>query len=294
MKKIIIMGLAESGKTTIVRVSAEGYVPKKDDPLNATIGYKRKIYTMYGRKISLFDLGGQKSFLERFVGSLANFIFTNVAVMIYVVDIIKVSELSLCKYYLELAIENLRKYSPSAQAVIFLHKMDLIDKSKEDSHIRTMKGFFMQSKLENVTFYETSVFDNSTINTMEKIISKLTDEPKSYNNIIHEHCLKFQKHLQEILLLDINNKVIYNSSHKVDTNIEKKKELSKNIEGLYNDRSLYSLSHLENQLFFTSYLPDGSFLLISYSLEKMEIPGGEYLSIISGSIKLLNDLINFK
>ena len=84
--KIILLGLAESGKTTILKVVSEGYIPDKKAPYSATIDYERKNISLFGKTLTIFDLGGQKGFLDRFIGELAGFIFSKVKIMIFVVD----------------------------------------------------------------------------------------------------------------------------------------------------------------------------------------------------------------
>ena len=289
MDKIIIMGLAESGKTTIVKVAAEGFIPNKNAPYSATLDYKRKTYTMFGKKISLFDLGGQKSFLERFVGNLAEFIFANVSSLIYVVDVVKISELSLCQYYLNLALENLRKFSPEANISILFHKMDLIDKKQKGDYINNIKEFFELTDVEDISFYETSVFDDSAIKTMEDIITNLKDESNSFEGKIKSFQRRYQNYLQEMFLLDDKGKVLFKTSDK-NPGLTKEYDLLMAYKSGSQEIINYIITGFKAKFIFASLLPNYYYLHISYKLNEQEIPGEIYSTLLSGSIKISNEL----
>ncbi|MFX1514514.1 MAG: ADP-ribosylation factor-like protein, partial [Promethearchaeota archaeon] len=112
--KILLLGLAESGKTTILKVVTEGYKPEKKAGYTATHNYERKYTSLFGTSVTFFDLGGQVAFLDRFTGELASFIFSEVSAFIFVIDTIQVGDLSRAKYYFELALTKLKDFSPSA------------------------------------------------------------------------------------------------------------------------------------------------------------------------------------
>ena len=66
-KKIVFLGLAESGKSTIIDSVIEGKIPQLGGKYDATINYQRKIKMLCGIEINIFDLGGQTRFLDRWV-----------------------------------------------------------------------------------------------------------------------------------------------------------------------------------------------------------------------------------
>ena len=69
--KLLLMGLAVSGKTTITKYMLENRIPSKDDDFNATIDYDKYNLTLGNKEIINYDLGGGTSFLDRFTGELA-------------------------------------------------------------------------------------------------------------------------------------------------------------------------------------------------------------------------------
>ena len=91
--KIIILGLAESGKSTIVKSFTEGHKSSQEGTYSATINYERKKYSFLGKELTVFDLGGQQSFIDRFTGSLAEFIFSEVRAFVFIIDVSKFEEI---------------------------------------------------------------------------------------------------------------------------------------------------------------------------------------------------------
>lgn len=293
MDKIILMGLAQSGKTTIIKVAAEGYTPNKNAPYSATIDYRRKTYNLFGKEVSMFDLGGQKSFLERFVGDLASFIFTNLKVLVYVVDITQISELSLCQYYLDLAVENIKKYSPKAEIHIFLHKLDLIDKEKKENYIEDIKEYFHLSEIENVSFYETTVFDDSAIKAMESIVDGLQEETKTVESITKNYYTRLQKHIQDIYLLNDEGELIYSNQEKFPDYKRRDVELLSSLDLHYEESNEFTFFYFKSKLVFSTFLKNGFFLSINYKGIELQTPDNLNLTLISNSVKLRIDLNNF-
>ncbi|MFX1251419.1 MAG: ADP-ribosylation factor-like protein [Promethearchaeota archaeon] len=175
--KIILLGLAESGKTTILKVVSEGYIPDKKAPYSATLDYTRKNVSLFGKTLTLFDLGGQKAFLDRFIGELAEFIFSGVKILIFVIDIVEVTRLSLAKYYLDLALKRIKQYSSTAAVYVFLHKTDLIDQTDQKrltEYCNDIKTYLLTELDYPMTFFETSVFDPAIFQVFKDLLAPLT------------------------------------------------------------------------------------------------------------------------
>ncbi|MHA2333518.1 MAG: ADP-ribosylation factor-like protein [Candidatus Hodarchaeales archaeon] len=182
--KIILIGLAESGKTTIIKVISEGYVPNRKEQYKATIDYKRKEITLLGQKLTLFDLGGQKVFLDRFTGELAQFVFSKVKSLVFVVDIEKVSQLSRAKYYLDLTVEKLNLYSPTAPIYVLLHKNDLVANEKMEEISKHLQTYLRSTLPKSIKFFETSVFSESIFHAFGDIFAEITGTRDTLARII--------------------------------------------------------------------------------------------------------------
>ncbi len=287
------MGLAQSGKTTIVKVTAEGMIPQKKADYSATLDYKRNTYTLFGTKVSMFDLGGQKSFLDRFIGELAEFVFTNVSVLIFVVDVSNMDTISLAKYYYDMGKKTLGKYSPKAQTKILLHKIDLIDQTKKDDFLGSVREFLEFDKKDEI--FETNVFDQSIFIAMEKIIKSVNKDTSSLEGTIDIFKEEFAEHVEFISIVDQeNNELLENQSN--ITNFTKYKEhVTIDLEKEFNseDKLTYVFSQFDSKLVFQALLMNNHQLFIVFAKNRPEFLDENYIKLINASIKLGKDLNPF-
>lgn len=187
--KVIMIGLSESGKTTIIKVITEGYIPEKKAKYTATLDYERKKISLMGEKLTLFDLGGQKALLDRFTGELAQFIFSNVKALIFVVDVVDISRMSRAKYYLDLTLKNLNLFSPSAPVYTFLHKIDLFtyEKPQElENFTSDIKTYLTADLRQSISFFETTVFSDSIYTAFGKIFAEVSKSHKPIESALNK------------------------------------------------------------------------------------------------------------
>ena len=170
--KILILGLARSGKSTIIKVVTEGIVPKKNEEYQATIDYERKHKVIAGTELTIFDLGGQTAFLDRFTGELSEFIFSGVKTLVFVVDSIEIKDISRAKYYLDLSLQKLEQYSPSATVYIFQHKSDLVPKNLKEEVRKTIYDYLAAGVTNQLKYYPTSVFSDSIFRAMGEVYAE--------------------------------------------------------------------------------------------------------------------------
>ncbi len=178
------MGLAESGKTTITKFPLLNLLnhsfPTKDERFHATIDYERHKLAFGDKEIEIFDLGGMTSFLERFTGQLAEFIFLNVKAFVFIVDSIEIKNVSWAKYFFDLALKQLTRYSPMARIFVFQHKSDLVPKHMRAEVRNTIEEYIVSGTKhiirENpINYYETSVFTSSIIQAIDGVMSWMLD-----------------------------------------------------------------------------------------------------------------------
>ena len=184
--KIIILGLAESGKSTIIKTITEGKIPEKAEKYSATMNYERKLTAILGKKVSIFDLGGQVSFLDRFTGELAEFVFSNVQCLIFVVDVTKFEEVSRAKYYLDLCLKNVDKYSPSSYKYVFIHKIDLVKHDKLNDITNSLKEFLIGTYKGKIDFYPTTIYEESIFKAMGDVYAKVSGVYNTLDPILGE------------------------------------------------------------------------------------------------------------
>ena len=130
--KIILMGLGASGKSSITSIIFEGKSPEDVKNYHATVQYARTPISII-KDIQVLDCGGQDSFITAFLGEeKSEFIFSDLKVLLWIVDICDSQNVSTSKYYFDTAINNCHKFAPNASIFVFFHKMDLI---KDDHKI---------------------------------------------------------------------------------------------------------------------------------------------------------------
>lgn len=186
-KKIVLLGLAESGKSTIIKNVIEGHKTEPGEKYDATINYQRKLKDICGKEIIIFDLGGQTRFLDKFTGDLSQFVFSDVNTFIFVIDPLQTAYFSRSKFYLELSLEKLKLFSPKATIFLFFHKMDLIPGPKRESIVQNLKNYLL-SEIDNpIRYCETSVFSSTIYVALGNIISDILE----INIRFHETLIKF-------------------------------------------------------------------------------------------------------
>lgn len=284
------MGLAQSGKTTIVKVTAEGMVPEKKAAYTATLDYRRKTYDLFGKKVSMFDLGGQKSFMDRFIGELAEFVFSNVSALVFVVDVSNMDTISQAKYYYEMGRKTLKKYSPDAGLKILLHKMDLIDPAKRNDFITSVKEFLEFDK--NDVVFETNVFDKSIFLAMEKIVKGQDKEPYDLSSFLQKFKDDHEEYLDLVLVRDPDDQYIVNIGK---TNYQNSVLFSSFDSKLVSELSVespfvYAVNQFQEALVFTALLKNKYKLALFYGIKAPEILDASYINLLNDSIRLLVSL----
>ncbi len=161
-QKVLFMGLGASGKSSIRSVVFEGKSPDEVKDYNATINYTRSTKNIIDSAFQIFDCGGQESFISVFVGEQAEFIFSDVSILVWVVDVSNFDHVSTSKFYFDHAVNRLYQYSPNAVIFCLCHKIDLLLPDMREQVIETMKSYFASLNGNfDVHYHPTSIFDNS-------------------------------------------------------------------------------------------------------------------------------------
>jgi hypothetical protein len=173
--KIVISGLAYAGTTTIARIISSGKIPSLDEGYSATFNYQRSQKVIEDIPLSIFDLGGQWSFLDSFTEGLAEFIFSRVRTFIWVIDAGDPFA-PRGKYYLDRSLEKLSQFSPDALIFIFQHKTDLIPEDQRIQVSNKIKRVLIKDLPLQYEFYETSILSKSIIGALEDVLSQTLDK----------------------------------------------------------------------------------------------------------------------
>jgi len=220
-KKILLLGRAGTGKSSIKEIIFEGKNPKEliYNPLEPTRGISPSIYSWLDLKLGLFDTSGQElDFLlkDKNEQTLA---FENTDLIIYILDfsmwvVHKNNILDEIKEILNI-IEN---KSFKANLVIFFHKIDLINFTSRDEEISEISDFF--KKAFDLPVYFTSIYPELIYNTYSafyEILSNFSEETITLKNFLEE-ALKDQS--KTMFYVTNKNQSIITQSMTQDFNIK--------------------------------------------------------------------------
>ncbi|MHA2298040.1 MAG: ADP-ribosylation factor-like protein [Candidatus Hodarchaeales archaeon] len=294
--KVIFLGLAESGKTTIIKTLMDGYDPRNAlGKYNATINFERKHFTHLEKKITIFDLGGQLNFLDRFTGEMAKFIFSNVNAMVFVIDSANVSELTRVKYYLDITVERITRYSPKTPIYILIHKTDLLNQNMVDDITNNLRIFMKSDQMYPLQFYNTTVIKNrgeTVFNAFKAVLSNIAGDsdivtlesegPVTPVTIMQSFIKENQDIVKTAQLLAENGTPILSSrDYRHVTKFDVRRALDNALQYLSNSMEVTNTSLFvsEDKIHITEFTKDGKILLISFSKEGIKDKGENIPSI---------------
>ena len=166
--KLLFLGLAQTGKSSIIQVIFEDRPPESTKDLQATVGYRRKILEFSNLSLNVYDVGGQITYLEEAFIDLRESIFSHIRTLFFVVDASKMEDFDMAKNYFNRAIRNLSEYSPDAKLIVLSHKIDLVPKEDQSKIVDAISKMFEIETYPNVDIHPTSIFEPSLFNVIEK------------------------------------------------------------------------------------------------------------------------------
>ena len=130
-KKVLLMGRAGAGKTSMRSIIFANYGAKETGRLHPTNQVEHSSFRFMGNlMLSLWDCGGQDVFMENYFDSQREHIFRNTLILIYVLSASAVvhdgpDSQKEMTYYRN-TVDSLRQLSPDAKIYVLLHKSDLV------------------------------------------------------------------------------------------------------------------------------------------------------------------------
>ncbi len=184
--KVIFFGLARSGKSTILRLVERKKITKEMD-FHATIDYETvKLLVNDEIEVTIFDCGGVTAFLDRFTGKLAEFLFSDLTTLVFVVDSIEIKDLSRAKYYLDLSMIKIKQYCPQAHVFLFQHKVDLIPQKLRKEVYQTVRKYLLKNISRDIHYYETTIFQNRMDEVMRAVFETTIGAPLKNYHLLSE------------------------------------------------------------------------------------------------------------
>jgi len=206
-KKLLMIGLDNSGKTSILAVLEDKFSIIKD--LMPARGVQREKLDFFGYPIISWDLGGQVQYREKMYFSKPELYFGEVDLILYVIDSQDVDRFSESANYFKQVLkvlDELKEYPPLA---IVLHKSDQdirrtlqwqknIDSVK--SKFNAVIDEFDKFKLD---YYDTSIFQRPTIMQMfSAALMKVSETSEIVEHILEDFCTQIGGRAISIISMD--------------------------------------------------------------------------------------------
>jgi GTPase SAR1 family protein len=174
--RITIIGLANVGKTTIIKHTFEGYSLEDIKKIRPTILKEQStvVPSWIHDQINILDLGGQESFLDAHTNKEN---FQDQDLVIFVVDIINIDNINLEYDYFSKIIEIINALPRKPLVALFFHKFD--PKLRPDLqnnlalHMQICTNIF--DKIE-YKMSITSIYDKTLLNAMIELLIQLSQQ----------------------------------------------------------------------------------------------------------------------
>ena len=165
--KVVIMGLENAGKSTIVDVLTQKI---RYDQLTPPDMYPTKNVertTLSAKNVVVWDFGGQEIYRNEYLADPETYL-RSISFAYYVVDVQDYYRLFNSVMYFNTVLPTIIKYSPDAEIGILFHKTD----PKFDPNKKNIKKIFLdkiesfiQGRKKSIGINDTTIFEISSIKT---------------------------------------------------------------------------------------------------------------------------------
>jgi len=199
MKKIILIGLSNAGKTCIYERVFEGKKPWELLRSAATKGITYKEYKVGSlSKPMIWDLGGQQQYLDEYHGVLRDNIFRKASILLYVIDVTDTDRYENARSEFEWSANQILSFNPKAIINVFFHKIDLVH--DKGAVVAYLKKLLSQNISHKIIFHSTSIFGQSLFSAWSEIIREISPKTTFINSILNS--LKNYEGIKDVVLLE--------------------------------------------------------------------------------------------
>jgi len=176
-RKVLLMGKSGSGKTSMRSIIFANYIARDTQRLGATIDVEHSHVKFLGNLVlNLWDCGGQEAFMQNYLESQRDHIFSNVAVLIYVFDAGSkpdAEERDLDKF--KEIIAAISQNSKSARVFCLVHKMDLVPEEYREELFKAKQQKLKDAATSDtqITCFKTSIWDETLYKAWSAIVYSL-------------------------------------------------------------------------------------------------------------------------
>ncbi|KXS19408.1 hypothetical protein M427DRAFT_52849 [Gonapodya prolifera JEL478] len=173
-KKVLLMGKSGSGKTSMRSIIFANYVARDTRRLGATIDVEHSHVRFLGNLVlNLWDCGGQESFMDNYLTTQRDSVFSNVEVLIYVFDV-ESREIEKDLGYYKDTLEAIETYSPEATVFVLVHKMDLVPEEQREALFQARSNDLAhRSQPHSIVTFPTSIWNETLYKAWSAIVYTL-------------------------------------------------------------------------------------------------------------------------
>ena len=237
IRKILIMGLDQAGKTSILNIINQNY--NLMDDLKPTIGIERHEIKILGIPIISWDLGGQERFREEYLKNTK--VFEKTDTLIFVIDAFKATRYEEALEYYTKVLSMFEKVEIKPKIVLVLHKIDpnLLNEPETLEVIEEIKELFLAKSQEYTpSIFLTSIFDRkSIIEAFSKNLQELISDLKPFKKILESI----------VLMMQLDASIVFDENLMVLSDFYKNKDIEEFcLSTIYN--SVYYILHTNPKL----------------------------------------------
>lgn len=191
-KKVLLMGKAHSGKTSMRSIIFANYLARDTTRLSPTLDVEHHHVRFLGDLVlNLWDCGGQDAFYESYFERDRETIFRSVELLIYVFDIESESPEKDFDHFCGV-LEAIEENSPDARVFVLVHKMDLVAEEDRDAIFEDRKRLIAEScvscGVENFKCYPSSIWDESLYKAWSEIVTNLIPNIRLLETHLNNFC----------------------------------------------------------------------------------------------------------
>ena len=292
-KKILMIGLDNGGKTSILAVLQDKFSIIKD--LLPTRGVQREKLDFFGYPIISWDLGGQVQYREKLYFNKPELYFSDADLILYVIDIQDADRFAESANYFKLVLTALSDLNENPPILVVLNKsdQDVRRTLQWQKSVDTVKNSFDKVVDEwdtfEVDYRDTSIFQNATIMQMfSTALMKVSETSEIVENILEDFAVQIEGRALSLISMD---GLIFGSytRNKTDENLVNNSALL--LQTLSNFHSSMGLMR-EKQIVLE--LPLNGFTIRGEKLfEYSELLIPVYLWLLSEKPELLEEKLDF-